>query len=368
MKVVFSASTSWYPYNFRLNTLKAFLKMGCKVYVVAPKDEYSSRYEGIGVSYIEVKIDRGGVNPISDLGSIISYFNIYTSVKPDYIFNFTPKCNIYSTIVGRIFTKNIINNMSGLGAGLSKKNLVYYCSLSLYYFSQNLARKVFFQNKSDLDFMVNKGIVKAEKCELIPGSGVDLERFQFSVKDSKQVTFIFSGRLLYPKGVGLFYEAARKLKREFGDKVNFSILGFVDEKAVNSVSKMVLADWVKSGNIDYLGATDDVVPYLRSASCIVLPSYYAEGVPKSLLEAAASGLPIITTDSVGCRETVEHNVNGFLCEPKSLDSLILCMRNFVNLSNDQRMAFGIRSREKVEKEFDETIVIQKYLRVINEGC
>lgn len=365
-KIVITSSTSWYPFNFRLNTLLAMQESGYDVYVVAPDDLYFEKLKALGVSVIRVNLERGGVNPIKDLLSIIDFIKIFNKLKPDYIFNFTPKCNIYSTLAGRCFTKNIINNMSGLGTAFIRKNLTYYISYFLYMISQNLSKKVYFQNPDDLNFFVKKGLINEKKTGLLPGSGVDLERFKYVGTGSySTVKFLFCGRFINSKGIRLFVNSAKTLLERYPEQLSFELLGFIDERDSSSISKSELEDWCKSGIVVYLGKTDNVAPYISSTNCIVLPSFYPEGTPKSLLEAASIGKPIITTDNIGCRDVVVDGKNGFLCQKESLASLVDAMERFFLLSQSEKLDMGQNSRKLAEEKFDERIVIKKYLDELN---
>ncbi|EPP4297530.1 hypothetical protein ATY36_18035 [Vibrio cidicii] len=365
--IVFSSSTAWYIFNFRKNTVLEMLESGYNVFLVSPEDEYVERLVRLGVKHINISLDRGGVNPLNDLKTICKYYSIYRKIKPDFIFNFTPKCNIYSTISGHFFTENIFNNISGLGSAFTKKNFVYYITFFLYYFSQKFSKKIFFQNEQDRRLFIENRIVAEEKTLRIPGSGVDLNRFHYTERsfDGGPTRFLFCGRLLYSKGAKLYVESAKILKNVFGENVNFSLLGFIDEFSKDAISSDELTGWIRSGEIDFLGKTDDVAPILREHDCIVLPSYYPEGVPKSLLEAASSGLAIITTDNVGCRDTVVDGENGYLVDKKSKESLVDAMTNYILLSNDDKRKMSLYSRKHIENNFDERIVIKMYMDLLS---
>lgn len=248
-----------------------------------------------------------------------------------------------------------------------KKTIITRIAKLLYRFSQKYADKVFFQNEDDRQFFINNGIVRPEITDRLPGSGVDLSRFKMHpANDDGIVRFLLIARMLYDKGVLHYIEAARTLKNRYGNGVEFRLLGFLDVNNPSAVSRSQMQAWVEEGIVCYLGVSDAVENELSIVDCVVLPSYYREGVPKSLLEAGAMGKPIITTNSVGCRETVDHAVNGFLCDPKSTESLATMLDKFINLSYQQRISMGQASRSKMESEFDEQIVINKYISSIKE--
>ncbi|MFA0560641.1 glycosyltransferase [Vibrio breoganii] len=199
----------------------------------------------------------------------------------------------------------------------------------------------------------------------LPGSGVDLTRFKLTpAADDNKVKFLLIARMLYDKGIQQYVDAARTLKQKYGDNVELCLLGFLDVNNPSAVSSTDMNSWVEEGIINYLGVSDNVEQEIAKVDCMVLPSYYREGVPKSLLEAGAMGKPIVTTDNVGCRETVDDGVNGYLCEPRSSESLTKKLDLIINMTHEQRLDMGKKSRLKIQNEFDEKIVIQKYIDAV----
>ncbi|RJL38789.1 glycosyltransferase family 1 protein [Pectobacterium carotovorum] len=365
--IAISANTSWYIYNFRANTIKKLLMSGYSVLVVSPKDQYSSKLINLGCDYIDININARGKNPLSDLYSLFLFIKLYKNKKPDLILNFTPKNNIYSAIAARINKIPVINNIAGLGTVFVNDSVVCQITRLLYRISQPKVNKIFFQNSDDRDLFLRYKISPENNTELLPGSGVDLERFKYTptLNDGK-IRFLLVARMLYEKGITYYAEVAKKLKEKYGEDVEFRLLGFVDETNKNSISKNSIEQWVNDGFIIYLGTSDQVEEEIRRVDCVVLPSFYREGIPRSLLEAAAMGKPLITTDNVGCKETVVNNVNGFLCEPRSVDSLSTAIDKMIQLSHEQRITMGIESRSMVEDKFDEKIVIAKYINAIEK--
>lgn len=365
--IAISANTSWYIYNFRLNTIKTLLMNGYSVLVVSPQDQYSSKLINLGCEHIDIYIDARGKNPLNDLYLLSHFIKIYKNKKPDLILNFTPKNNIYSAIAARVNSIPVVNNIAGLGTVFVNDSIVCRITRLLYRLSQPKVNKIFFQNVDDLSLFLKCKISPVSNTELLPGSGVDLERFKYTpTLDDGRIRFLLVARMLYEKGITYYAEVARNLKEKYGDYVEFRLLGFIDETNPNSIKKNTIEDWVNDGFINYLGSSDQVEEEIRKVDCVVLPSFYREGVPRSLLEAAAMGRPIITTDNVGCRETVIHNVNGFLCEPRSVDSLFTAIDKMIQLSHEQRTIMGIESRSMVEKKFDEKIVISRYINTIEQ--
>ena len=366
-KVALSANTSWYLYNFRKNTIHQLIRSGYEVSVIAPVDEYSEKLEVMGAKFIHVNIDKGGTNPLKDIKTFFHFMSIYNRVKFEVVLNFTPKNNIYSTLAAAINNIPSINNIAGLGILFINESFSSKIARFLYKVSQKYASKIFFQNEEDRSLFLKAGMASIEKTDRLPGSGADLSRFSLSpAKDDGVVRFLLIARMLFDKGIGHYVKAARELKKRYGNHVEFRLLGFLDVDNPSAVSRDQMSAWVDEGIVSYLGISDQVEQEIAQVDCMVLPSFYREGVPKSLLEAGAMGKPIVTTDNVGCRETVDNGVNGFLCEPRSTESLIDALDKMITLSHEERLAMGIASRKKIEAEFDEKIVINKYMNAIEE--
>ena len=367
-KIVLCANSSWYIYNFRKNTISTFIDKGFKVYIVAPRDEYTNLFSELGATFHEVKLNSQSINPLKELHAILSLILIYLKIKPQFIMNFTPKMNIYSTIASIFCKSKVINNISGLGiVFLNVSFFTKFVSL-LYKFTQTLTIKVFFQNKHDMELFISKKIIPKQKCEYLPGSGVDLKRFSIKQSQDDGVTrFNIICRLLYNKGVGDFAEAAKYFKKKYHNKVEFIVIGFLDENNKDVVPKAVLDEWVQKGFLLYRGALKDVRPEIENSDCVVLPSVYPEGTPKSLLEAAAMGKPIITNNMPGCSATVDHGVSGFLCRAKNKNDLFLYIEKIINMSHSERLLMGANGRKLIKKNFDEKFIIEQYLKCVYEN-
>ena len=364
-KIIVSSNTTWSIVNFRSGLLRSLVSAGHRVTVAAPQDQYRPHLENLGCRYVPLPMDNKGTNPWKDAKLLFSYSRLFQSEKPDLYLGFTIKPNIYGSIVAHLYGVPVINNITGLGSAFIANDWLSIIVRILYRISLSRSIMVLFQNEDDRRLFVEDGLIAAVKSERLPGSGIDLSRFKPSAPPSRSVTrFLLIGRLLWDKGVGEFVEAARILKAR-GRPADFCLLGFLDAQNPTAISRQIVEQWVIEGVVRYLGASDDVRPHIAEADCIVLPSY-REGVPRSLLEAAAMGRPIITTDSVGCREVVEHGVNGYLCRPRDVADLAEKMEMMITLSTAERERMGRRGREKVEREFDEQIVIRKYHEIIEQ--
>lgn len=366
--VVITSNTSWYLYNFRKNTILSLINEGYHVVTISPKDYYSEKLVTLGAEYYHIEIDQGGTNPVKDILTFFSFAKLYQKSRPAAVLNFTPKNNIYSTLAASLFGAKSINNIAGLGMVFINENLTAKLARFLYKISQPKAHTIFFQNEDDRALFAKHKLAPLEITDRVPGSGADLSRFSISPsKDDGTIRFLLIARMLYDKGIGHYVEAARELRSKYGDAVEFRLLGFLDVNNPSAVSKQDMQSWVDEGIVNYLGTSDSVEKEIAQVDCMVLPSFYREGVPKSLLEACAMGKPIVTTDNVGCRETVDDGINGYLCEPRSTASLVEKLDLMISQSHEQRLQMGLESRTKVENEFDEKIVINKYLEAVRSA-
>ncbi|MDH2324485.1 glycosyltransferase family 4 protein [Providencia huaxiensis] len=364
--IAITANTSWYIYNFRQNTIKALITAGYDVVAIAPKDDYSSRLESLGCKFIHLSIDQGGKNPFNDIKTLFQFYRLFKVNSIKCVLNFPPKNNIYATLAASFLKIKTINNIAGLGTLFIEENLSSKIARILYKLSQKRASKIFFQNEEDRSLFLKGGFAPENKTERLPGSGVDLTRFNISpASDDGVVRFLLIARMLYDKGVGHYVEAARELKQKYKQNVEFYLLGFLGVNNPSAITELEMKTWVDEGVVIYLGTSDSVEKEIAKVDCMVLPSFYREGVPKSLLESGAMGKPIVTTDNVGCRETVDHGINGFLCQPRSTESLVFSLEKIILMTHEQRLKMGLASREKMACEFNEQIIIDKYLQTIH---
>ena len=363
-KIAIISNLSWNLYNFRLSLMYAMRDAGYEVIAIAPHDRYSQKIIDAGFEFHDIKMNAQGINPFEDLKTTYAFYKLFKKISPDVLCQYTIKPNIYGSFVATALKIKMINNIAGLGTLFIKESAVTKIAKILYKVSQSKADRVFFQNRDDLDFFTSKGIVNSKKCDVLPGSGVDTNRFKPEYKEeSSKVRFLLIARMIWEKGIGEYVKAAREIKKNHPN-VEFCLLGFLDVENPGAITKKEMDEWVKEGVINYLGVSDNVDEVIQSADCVVLPSYYREGTPKTLLESGSSAKPIITTDSVGCRDVVDHGVNGFICEPRSWEDLKLKIEMFLALTHTEKLEMGKRSREKIEREFDEKIVINKYLDLL----
>ncbi|MEZ9057278.1 glycosyltransferase family 4 protein [Vibrio pelagius] len=366
--IVLSANTSWYLYNFRSSTILALQKQGYNLVCLSPHDEYSQRLVNeLGCKWIEVKMDNQGSNPIKDLIFLFRLFKVYRKIKPVAVFNFTIKNNIYGTWAARAADVRAINNVSGLGTTFITDNLTSKIVRLLYKLSQPFAYKVFCQNPEDYDLLIDKRLVAKEKLELLPGSGVNVERFSPFLKKTKSSSepfvFLYVGRMLKDKGVLELIEAAITLFDKRQDFI-LQLCGFADSKNVSAISERELENLSSVECIEWLGPSDSIHNIYSGADCVVLPSY-REGMPRTLLEAGAMGIPCIATNVPGCKHVITNNLNGYLCDAKSVISLIEAMETMLGLSRIDYQSMCKKSRSHIVDNFNEEIVVGKTLEALD---
>lgn len=364
-KIILNANNGFVIYNFRYNLMKKLEENGYTIICMAGKDGSIEEIKNNDWKFIDSNLDRRGTNIFNDLKLFFFYLKIFRKEKPKYILNFTIKPNIYGTLAAKLVSIPVINNVTGLGDIFDKDNLTSKIVKLLYKISFKYPKKVFFQNDDDLKVFLDNKLINKKICGRLPGSGVDIEKFvpqKIEKKDDK-IRFLFLGRISNKKGVRIVNEVSKILTPKYPN-IEFQLLGkiYVDEEGY--ISKEELGNWEKESNIRYLGTSKDVRNEIKQADCIIFPSFYREGVPKSLIEAAAMEKPILTTNNVGCRDIVKDGYNGYLAKPNDVESMVKIIEKFLALTNEERSKLGKNGRKKVVAEFDEKIVINKYLTEI----
>lgn len=363
--IAFIANTSGYIYNFRSRLIMSLLKNNYKVMVFASLDEYSVKLVELGCEYFSLTINSKNKNPLKDLSLFNELRRKLKINKPDIILNYTTKPNIYATLAAASVNIRVINNISGLGIAFTRKSLTQLIIKFLYKISQKQADHVFFQNEDDSELFLNSNFVHREKTSILPGSGVDLERFKYtSMPESDKIQFILVARMLYSKGVKVLIDAAKSLYNEGTQNFDIHLLGENGVNNSDAISWEQLEQWNKLPFVIYHGKTDDVLPFIQKAHCMVLPTYYREGVPRSVLESLAIGRPVITTDTPGCRETVLEGENGFLVPAKDVSALKERMKEFLRLNKATKARMGEVSYNLAKSKFDEEFVINAYIEKI----
>ena len=364
-RVVLVANSTWNIVNFREGLIGAVREAGYEPVVIAPDDPGAKdRMAALGAERYEVRLDRGGLNPFADLRLLLSYRKLLGELRPAAFLGFTIKPNIYGTLAAKSLKIPAIPNVSGLGTAFIGGGPLERIVAGLYRVAFRGLRSVFFQNPDDQALFIERRIIRADQAKLIPGSGIDLDRYRPAPIPDGPFTFLLIARLLGDKGVRE-YVAAAKLLRPQVPGVRFQLLGPLDEQNRTAIARAELDEWVADGSIEYLGPAEDIRPAIAQASAVVLPSY-REGMPRSLLEAAAMGRPLVATDVPGCRHLVDEGVTGFLCEAKNAASLANALQKMIHASPAERQAMGETARKRVQAEFSESLVIRAYLDALEQ--
>jgi glycosyltransferase involved in cell wall biosynthesis len=366
LHIALVCNTAWAIYTYRRGLLRALTAAGAQVTIVAPRDRTFEPLEQMGCRCIDLPVASKGTNPLHDLRTLLALFKHYRALKPDVVFHYTIKPNIYGSIAAWLARVPSVAVTTGLGYVFIQQSRAAEVAKRLYRFAFRFPREVWFLNRDDeAAFKEGKLLAHPERARLLHGEGVDLEDFPFTPLPARaEFAFVLIGRLLWDKGVGEYVEAARQLRARY-PHARFQLLGPVGVDNPSAISRDEVAAWEREGVIDYLGETADVRPYVADADCIVLPSY-REGVPRTLMEASAMGRPIVATNVPGCREVVADGETGLLCEARSADSLAAALARMLDLGDAARAAMAGRGRKKIEKEFDERVVVQRYRELIRE--
>jgi glycosyltransferase involved in cell wall biosynthesis len=359
-----SANSFWNIAHFRAGLVVSLASQGYRLVIVAPNaDEDWAAAKG--AEAVSISINRSGLNPVRDALLLLAYHKLIRRLRPNIFIGFTAKPNIYGSVTAGICGVPALPNVSGLGTAFINSGPLSALVGSLYRLAFRKCPVVFFQNAEDADLFVGRKLVRRDQVRLLPGSGIDLGHFT-PAPPTDQIRFLFIGRLLGDKGVREFVEAARLLRADRPDW-QFQLLGPIDEGNRSAIKQAELDQWLAEGFVEHLGEVEDVRPFIAAATAVVLPSY-REGLPRSLLEAAAMARPLIATDVPGNRQIVRHGSNGLLCAARDPAALATAMKKLVDMPGDERDAMGRAGRHLVESEFGEDKVIRAYLEVVAQLC
>lgn len=365
-RILFVDNSARCFYIFRMPVAKAFRQAGYEVYVMTPLiDEYSKNIKREGIKHVTYPL-KSKFSPIEDIKLLMFLRKQYKELKPDYIIHYTIKPNIYGSIAAKMNGISSLAVVPGTGSVFSKKNIISFITTMLYKIAFRFPQKIWVLNQEDKKAFIQKNILKENRIEILPGEGVDINYFfvQNAYKKKSPFVFLYMGRMLKEKGITYLAEASSILKKKTNEKFEVHLLGLVDGLAKDVISLEQIKKWEKGGLVKYLGSISDVRKEIENSDCVVLPSYYGEGVPRSLMEASAMQRAIITTDNVGCRDVIEDGKTGFLCKVKNAEDLSDKMFQMMSLNETEIQQMGICGRNKIIAEFDNEIIIKKYMDFI----
>lgn len=362
--LVISANAFWNITNFRSGLIAALSAAGYRVVIAVP-DADKKWADVHGLETASISIDRSGMNPLRDAFLFGKYVRLMGRLRPAAFLGFTVKPNVYGSLAAHWHGAPALPNVSGLGTAFINPGPLSTLVGGLYRLAFRKCRIVFFQNAEDRELFVDRKIVRLGQTRLLPGSGVDLDRFS-PAEPSTETRFLYVGRLLGDKGVRDFVEAARLLRPRHGNW-KFQLLGSLDEDNRSSITRQELEQWLAEGCIEHLAQVEDVRPHIAASSAVVLPSY-REGLPRSLLEAAAMARPLIGTNVPGIRQLIIPGTNGLLCAVRDPLDLASAMEKIGNMPANERRAMGHNARAMVEREFGEAEIFRAYLEALEELC
>lgn len=345
-------------YNFRKELVEKLLNEQCEVVILSPNGPLIDKLKKMGCIHVESDVDRHSKNPVKDIKLLWMYLKTMKEVKPDVVLTYTIKPNIYGGIASGLLNIPFIANITGLGTALENKSILQKITFSLYSIAFSKVQRVYFQNDENLDFFLKRGFEK-NRTKLLPGSGVNLTHFKMlDFPQNNTIEFVFISRIMKEKGIDLYLESASYIKKKYPNTI-FHVCGFCEDDYEDTLN-----DYVRNGIIKYHGMVQDIREILKQVHCTVHPTYYPEGMSNALLESAACGRPLISTNRSGCREIIDHGKNGYLIEPQDKKALTEAIEAFINLPESDKKEMGRQSRLKVEIKFDRNIVVNEYMQEI----
>jgi glycosyltransferase involved in cell wall biosynthesis len=369
LRVGFVSINAWSVYNFRLDVVRWLLRQGYEVLVMAAKDDYVELLEKEGCVFIPVSFSNRSENPISDYSFYLHLKKLYRLHKPDMLFHYVVKPNIYGSLAASAQRIPSVAVVTGLGYAFAKRNWLYRVVKLLYRRALKTTTETWFLNNDDAKVFITEKIVAIEKVKVLPGEGVNTAHFSRNFNGEKRnnprFRFLMSTRLLKSKGISIYADAARILRKKNYD-LDFELIGIPEEHHPDAISKDDLARWEKEGLLFYSGFAHDVRPFLLNADCFVFPSFYNEGIPRGLMEAASMELPVITSVNRGCKEVVINNSTGYLCNMNDPFDLADKMEKMINLSQQERDRMGQNGRLLVSEKFNIERIIEEYAHTVKK--
>ena len=355
-KVLFLVNHDVVIYNFRLELVERLLAEGHQVVISSPYGERIDDLVALGCEFRPITLSRHGMNPVQEMKLLWDYLKLIKKEKPDIVFTYTIKPNIYGGMACKLRKVPYVVNITGLGTAVENSGLVQKITVMLYRLALARVQRVFFQNEENRQFFVDRKLAMG-KHGMLPGSGVNLQRFSPLEYPGEETTeFVFISRIMKEKGADQYLEAAEYIREKYPN-TRFHICGFCEQ-----AYEQKLKDLHDKEVIIYHGMVRDVKQVIAKTHCTIHPTYYPEGLSNVLLESAACARALITTNRSGCREVIDNGINGFVVEQKNAQDLIDKIEVFLALPWEQKKAMGVAGRAKVEREFDRQIVVEKYLQ------
>ena len=357
MKILVATNHSYMFNRFRKELVEALMREH-EVILSTPFVGHEDDLQAMGLRCINTEIDRRSINPLKDMKLLRTYHKMLDEIQPDLVITYSIKPNIYMGSACKKAGIPYCTNVQGLGTAFEKPLLSSVVSV-MYHSALRKARTVFFENEENAQFFLKRKIISSAQAKVLPGAGINLDEYPYvPMQDDGVCSFLFVGRIMKEKGVDEFFAAAKTLKAEFGERVSFDVVGFYEDAYKETVEKLV-----DDGIVNFHGFQSNVHPFYEKTDCVVLPSYH-EGMSNVLLEGAATGRPLITSDIPGCREAVEDGVSGYLCKPQDTDGLCAAMQKCMCSSHEERENMGKIGRTRMEKHFSKEAVVAATIQAL----
>jgi len=368
LKIILFANTDWYLYNYRLPLAEALRDEGHELLLLSPSGKYAQRIQDDGFAWQVFDLSRRGINPLIEYQTVLRLTQVYRREKPDLVHHFTIKCVLYGSVAARkAGVKRVINAVTGLGYVFSTRSLFTWLVKPVIEFLYQRVLKgshVIFQNQNDLNYFIDNKLASKNQCVLIPGSGVDVDKFRPATPHAGLAPLVvLPARMLWDKGVKEFVDVAELVKQS-GMKARFVLVGDVDDGNPSSISREQLQEWQNKGAVEWWGWQEDMISVYQQASIICLPSY-SEGLAKSLIEGAACGCPLVASDIPGCREVVENGLNGLLVPPRDAQALAEAL---LSVLSDKKLMrrMGAESRKIAVRKYSVQRIVAETISVYND--
>jgi len=365
MKILFFANTSWNLYNFRFHLIETLVSDGHDVHLLSPQDEFTHFLTDAGFQWQTFQISRKGMNLLEEIKTLREVKEVYSQIRPDIVFNFTPKCVLYGSIIARILKiPKIVNTISGLGylfSGPKMRLPVVREIIRTFYRFSLFGSQVIFQNPEDMKEFLDRRVIRKAQAFLVRGSGVDINRFVPTPEREGVPIVVLPSRLIKEKGAFEFVQAARLLKGR-NVTARFVLVGQIDYENPSAISEKQINSWVEEGVVEWWGWRSDMDNVYQLSRIVCLPTYYREGTPKTLIEAAACGRAIIASNIPGCREIVRNNQNGILIESGNIKQLADAIQRLLG-DKELRIQMGLTGRQFVENEFHNLLITSEIMQV-----
>lgn len=368
-RIGFVSNSAWYIYIHRWDVIQFFIEKGYQILIIAPEDRKVAAFDHPAIHFIALNFSNKSMDVLAAFRLYTRLKEIYRQYKPVCVFHYAIKANTFGNFAAKATNTACVSVIIGIGYSFNRRNWLYQLVSRLYRSALRIPVEVWFLNNEDGAFFIQHKLVQVKKVHILHGEGINTEYFLPTEwprpPHSEGIRFICATRLLFSKGIGTIADAIRILKNK-GYQFTCQLVGAPDEEHPESIPNALLNEWQEEGIIDLVPFVEDVRPYLAQADCFLLPSYYNEGLPRCLMEAASMRLPIITTNQKGCKEAITEGVTGLFCKTKDPVDLAEKMETILNLSPEKQLKMGKAGRLLMQQKFSIDRICKEYLRIVKK--